>query len=106
MRTIVPTQALALFNSPLARSQAAAFAGRLLRECGDQPERAVDSAWLLAFARPATTVERERALAFLKERTAARRERQGGERTVSPCERALAELCLALFNANEFIYVD
>jgi hypothetical protein len=106
MRTIVPTQALALFNSPLARSQAAVFAHRLLADCGGEPERRVDRAWLLAFSRPVTAGERDHALAFLKSRTAALRGRQNSARPFSICEVALADLCLALFNANEFIYVD
>jgi hypothetical protein len=93
-RTVVPTQALALLNSPLAREQAWAFARRLLREAQGEPEKAVARAWLLAFGRPVTAKEAGRALRFLGERTAASR------------ERALAELCLALFNANEFVYVD
>jgi hypothetical protein len=93
LQTTVPTQALALLNSPLARAQSAAFARRLLREGGPPVERA----WLLAFGRAPTAAEAERARAFLQARTAA----HGGER-----EPAVAELCLALFNANEFLYVD
>ena len=95
--TVVPTQALTLLNSPVADQQSAAFARRLLRECGPGPERAVARAWRLAFGRPAERKEAERALAFLRERTAA----HGGK-----AEAALAELCLALFNANEFVYLD
>jgi cytochrome c553 len=95
--TVVPTQALALLNSPVADRQSAAFARRLLRECGPAPERAVARAWRLAFGRPAERKEAERAMTFLRERTAAHR---------GKAEAALAELCLALFNANEFVYVD
>jgi hypothetical protein len=102
-QTIVPTQALTLLNSPLARVQAAAFAQRLLRECGDQPRNAVARAWRLAFGRPIMRAEEERALTFLGKRTAGR---AAATRAVRPREAALAELCLALFNANEFIYVD
>ena len=94
-RTVVPTQALTLLNSPLARNQSAAFARRLLRECGEQPADIVARAWQLAFGRPATPAESGRALAFLRNRMAA-----------GPLEAALADLCLALFNANEFVYVD
>jgi hypothetical protein len=93
MQTVVPTQALTLLNSPVAREQSAAFAGRLLKECGDDPEKLVARAWLLAFGRPITTVERERAVTFLGQRPKDR-------------EAALAALCLALFNANEFVFVD
>jgi hypothetical protein len=95
VQTVVPTQALALLNSPLAREQATAFARRLLEECGDSSEKQVARAWLLAFGRPATPSESERALAFLRNRCVS-----------APREAALAELCLALFNANEFVYVD
>jgi len=95
-RTVVPAQALTLLNSPFAREQSAVFARRLLKECGDKPEDVVPRAWQLAFGRPATQAEVERALLFLRKRTDAETE----------FETALAELCLALFNANEFIYVD
>jgi mono/diheme cytochrome c family protein len=95
--TVVPAQALTLLNSPVADRQSAAFARRLLRECGPGPEQVVARAWLLAFGRPPERNEAERAVAFLRERTAAH---QG------KAEAALTELCLALFNANEFVYVD
>jgi hypothetical protein len=97
MQSVVPTQALTLLNSPLARGQAAAFAHRLIEEVGHDPDRAVARAWRLAFGRPITGKESERVRVFLSER--ARGETSG-------FEPALAELCLALFNANEFVYVD
>jgi hypothetical protein len=85
--TIVPTQALALLNSPLAHEQAAEFARRLTRECKNGPAEQAARAWLLAFGRPITPAESERARQLLR-------------------EAHLTELCLALFNANEFIYLD
>ena len=101
LQTVVPTQALTLLNSPLARQQSAAFARRLLRECGPRHDRLVDRAWRLAFSRPVTPAEAERALRFLHRRTAAL-----AGTTSYPHQAALAELCLALFNTNEFLYVD
>jgi hypothetical protein len=95
-RTTVPTQALTLLNSPLTHELAATFARRLLRDCGDGADEYAARAWQLAFGRSPTAAERERARQFLRERAGAR----GG------AEGALAELCLALFNANEFIFVD
>jgi hypothetical protein len=89
VETVVPTQALALLNSPVARGQSKDFAHRLLRECDGDVEQAVPRAWLLAFGRPVTSPERERALSFLRGR-----------------KDALADLCLALFNANEFVYLE
>jgi hypothetical protein len=101
--TVVPTQALALLNSPLLYEQAMAFARRLLRECKDEPEAFVTRAWLLAFGRPVRPAEQERALLFLRNRATAQVRMAGAS---SAQESALAELCLALFNANEFVYVD
>lgn len=86
LQTVVPTQALALLNSPLARQQAEAFARRLQAECGGPTEQIAERAWLLAFGRPMAPRERDRVRAFLPDR--------------------LAELCLALFNSNEFVYID
>jgi hypothetical protein len=96
MQTIVPTQALALLNSPLAREQSAALARGLLGECPDDTGQVLDRAWLLAFGRPITPTEAARAREFLKARTAA----------LGHSPDALAELCLALFNANEFVFID
>jgi hypothetical protein len=100
--TTVPTQALALLNSPVVREQAQAFARRLQRECGDRPAATVARAWRLAFGRPVTPAEQERAVMFLKRRTDARAAMADPEAR----QAALAELCLALFNANEFVFVD
>jgi hypothetical protein len=94
LRTVVPTQALTLLNSPLARAQADVFAKRLLGECGPKPADIVKRAWKLAFAREATPAESERAIAFLQ------RHEEGS------LETPLGDLCLALFNANEFIFVE
>jgi hypothetical protein len=96
LQTTVPTQALTLLNSPLAREQAAAFARRLDLVCGTNTDAAVARAWRLAFGRAPTQAERARALAFLHDRTATSADR----------EDALADLCLALFNANEFVTID
>jgi hypothetical protein len=93
-RTVVPAQALALLNSPLAREQSAAFARRLLKQCGGRPEDVVPRAWRLAFGRPPTPDEADRARAFLRKHAEA-----------DP-EAAVADLCLALFNANEFVFID
>ena len=151
METTVPAQALALLNSTVAWEQSRAFAARLLKECGDAPEKILQRAWILAFNRPITKEEAKSATAFLGEREAAIRISAGAgdslvpvgdpptvshaaarkpspastgntaadptanspgdagqppERLKSPLESALTELCLALVNANEFLYLD
>jgi hypothetical protein len=89
-KTVVPSQALALLNSPLANEQAVAFGKRLTVESGGDHAKAVDRAWLLAFGRPPTPSETDRTLTFLRTRG----------------ESALTDLALALINANEFVYID
>ena len=79
-------QALALLNSPEAIAAARAFAGRVEKEAKSEAER-IDRAYRLALGRPPTAKELERATAFLKD---------------SP----LSELCRALVNLNEFVYLD
>ncbi len=92
--TIVPAQALALLNSEAVQGQAREFARRLLRECRDEPDNISARAWLLAFNRPITRSEADRVRSFLRARGGLSR------------EEALTELCLSLFNANEFVFVD
>ena len=72
------------------------FARRLMKDCGDDTKGMAERAWMLAFARPITAQELTKSLEFLR-----RREEKLGART-----EPLAELCLSLFNANEFVYPD
>jgi hypothetical protein len=108
METTVPTQALTLLNSQAALEQARAFATRLCHECGQQPEPIVARAWLLAYGRPISKTEAGRATVFLDEREAALKQNGGAapDDRSSRLARALTELCLALFNSNEFIFID
>lgn len=84
--TVAP-QALSLMNGPLAVEAARAFARRVEREAGGKQEAQVKRAFELAFQRPPAAGELGACLELLEERT-------------------LPELCRALVNANEFIYVD
>ena len=77
-----------------------------MKECGDQPEKTPARAWLLAFNRPITKTELESAVSFLGARQRAPEGLASTPLTVSPNEDAVTELCLALFNANEFIFID
>jgi uncharacterized protein DUF1553/uncharacterized protein DUF1549/cytochrome c len=96
-RTVVPAQALTLLNSPLARQQAAEFAKRLIKECGNKQLDVVVRAWQLAYGREPSPSECDRATEFLSNRN------DGG---ADVGLEALADLCLVLFNSNEFVYVD
>ena len=107
LETTVPTQALTLLNRRVTFEEARAFANRLLKECGEHPMKILPRAWLLAFSRPITKAETSRALAFLRERQKTLMdERSESTKSTSWLKDTLTELCLALFNANEFTYID
>jgi hypothetical protein len=102
-QSIVPAQALTLLNSPVARAQALAFARRLVTECGEDQTGCLRRAWLLAFGRPITPSEIRRSLQFLDQRTS---DRPPGSAELSARLAALPDLCLVLFNTNEFLTID
>lgn len=95
-QTTVPTQSLTLFNSPFVREQAGAMAKRLIDECGKGDRKAIARAWLLCFSRPPNESEISKADEFLEDQS----------RRLSDRQAALSALCLALLNANEFVYID
>lgn len=79
-------QALELLNGSFTNEMADAFADRLTRECGDDPQRIIDRAWQLATGHSPSVRERELAATFLQ-------------------DQPLREFALAIFNLNEFLYV-
>jgi hypothetical protein len=94
--TTTPAQSLMLLNEKLYADKARKFAERVSREAGTDPGAAVERAYLIALSRKPTSEERTAAVRFLAEQA----NRAGG-----PAE-ALADFCHALFNLNEFVYVD
>ena len=105
-RSMVPTQSLVLMNAEFTREQAAAFAGRVSRECGStedvslQVELALWSA--LGHSPPADRVTEGAAFA----RAQAERLTDEGMPRDQARQAALADFCHVLFNLSEFVYVD
>src|SRR5581483_7622072 len=111
--TVVPQQALALFNSPFALDQARVLAGKLAKE----PDAAfVSAAFVRALGRPPTDAEADRCARFLKEQAA----RLADEKNLTPVEggpagrvppstdpkqRARENLVHALFNHTDFVTI-
>ena len=91
--TTTAPQALTLLNDSLLLGFAKSFASRVVKESGTEPAKVVDRAVLLALSRPPTTEERTAMVEFLKEHP-------------GPFPEAVADLCHALLNLNEFLYVD
>jgi hypothetical protein len=81
--TTTPLQSLALYNNDFMLRQARYFAERIEREGGDP----VGRAYAIAFGRAPSEEEKALAAAFIE-------------------KESLFAFCRALFNANEFVYVD
>jgi mono/diheme cytochrome c family protein len=84
--TIAP-QALMLLNSSLSAEASLAFAQRVKRDAGQDPSRQVQRAFEIALQREPDPTESAACEQLL-------------------VKRSLAELCRALVNLNEFVYVD
>jgi len=124
----VATQSLMLMNSQFILDQAARFAQRLQKECGDDRAAQVARGWQLAFSRSPTPSERADALAFLsrqvsdlktagakeanepknakKDEKTAKEEKSKSAAKPAPELQALTDLCQVLLSANEFLYAD
>jgi hypothetical protein len=87
MNSTTPLQALNLLNSPFVVEQARLFAARLARERPEGPREQVELGFLLAFGRPPDDAEMDLCQTLVR-------------------EHGLSALCLALFNANEFVHLD
>jgi hypothetical protein len=84
--TTTPLQALGLMNNAFVLRQARHFAARVAREAGDDPAARVVLAYRLAFGRPPSAAEKERAVAHVR-------------------DHGLDGLCWVLVNASEFLYL-
>lgn len=99
--TIVAPQAIMLLNSPETISCVEALADELLSgsaESGDWQEAVIGGAFERLYFREPESEEREAARILLREVL-----RSGSE---SGRRHAVAELCRALVNSNEFVFVD
>ena len=92
-QTTTAPQALTLLNDSLVLGFAKSLAARVTKEAGTDPAKTVDRAFALALSRPPTSEERTAMLGFLKQHPG------------TPPE-AVTDLCHALLNLNEFLYVD
>jgi hypothetical protein len=111
--TTVAPQALWGLNNHRAFRQAQEFAGRLVREAGDNPAGWVDRAWRIALGRPPSADEKKDALQLLDRLAASSPQARPLEgppadlAKLAPARAAaLAKLCLTVFNLNEFVFVD
>ena len=101
----VPTQALAMMNSPFVRAAAEGLAKRSRTAVGLAPTAAsgaavIDDCFTAAISRQPSDTERERFAQLL----AAREQANNGD--AAGRQAALADVCHLIFCLNEFVYVD
>jgi len=110
--TTVATQALWSLNNRSVFRQALAFAGRVVKEAGAQQEAWLDRMWLVGLGRPPTVQEKQEAIKLLEELARKHAAKPLDDPPASlatlPSGRAaaLAKLCLAVYNLNEFAFID
>ena len=130
--TTVAPQALWSLNNKSVLRQAQDMAARVVKEAGTEPAEWVEHAWRIALARSPGAEEKVEALELLETlaggklhaavargpgksvvtgRAAAELARAQTSATTAPASpeakrAALAKLCLALYNLNEFAFVD
>src|SRR5262249_44730064 len=101
--SVVAPQALALLNNEFVLEQARYFAERVMRERpGRIPKHLAMRAYQLAYGHPPRARELENALEFLKAQAGRYRDQGDGDPALS----SLRDLCHALFNSSEYLYVD
>jgi hypothetical protein len=99
--TVAP-QALALLNNQSTLEQASHFGRRIELEAGSDRRAQIKRAFKYALSRPPSPREVDWALEFLKNQG----DRYAQHRHEHPEEAALRDFCHAMFNLNEFLYVD
>ena len=121
--TTVAPQALWSLNNRLVLRQAQHMAARVVDEAGSEPAQWVERAWRIALSRSPGAEEKVGALELLETLATpsaadgalepvvvggATTENSATKRTPSTEEKraALVKLCLALYNLNEFAFVD
>jgi hypothetical protein len=91
--TTTAPQALTLLNDPIVLGHAKAFAERVTNDVGTDPDKVIARASVLALGRPPTAEELAAMKAFLANHK-------------GPFPDAATDLCHALLNLNEFLYID
>jgi len=112
--SIVAPQALHLMNDGVVRALAARFAQRVRREAGPDPERQVQRAYAIAFARSPLETEQQLGVELLEKISNVGDRRTGatvasapaGNETSSEDGVALSTFCHLLLNSAAFLYID
>lgn len=116
-RTVSPSQSLQLMNDQLILEWSQKVASRVLNDGGLLPAQQVERAFRIILSRPPKTVEEKEILNFLGEQQTLLAARLARNEKVPMPEKipsgmdpaqvaAFVDLCHALMNSNEFLYVN
>jgi hypothetical protein len=117
-RSTTAPQALELINSEIALAAARDLAGLILTRAGAEPADQIDLCFARVLSRRPTAAELASCTDFLQRQTArlSREARLPGELALPTATMpagtdryaaaALTDICLAIFNLSEFLYVD
>ena len=109
-------QALTMLNGPLSQELCLALAANIIDAAGTKQEDWTTLLWQRVLGRSPTPIEQENAMIFLKEQSqrieasisekvALRVPKTSKKQKIAPIHAAaFSDLCLALFNTNEFVY--
>jgi len=109
-------QALTMLNGPLSQELCLALAANIIDAAGTKQEDWTTLLWQRVLGRSPTPIEQENAITFLKEQSqriessisekiALRIPKTSKKQQIAPIDAAaFSDLCLALFNTNEFVY--
>lgn len=109
-RTTIAPQALMLLNNKLILQAAQQMSDRVKAEAGSaDPAVRIDRAWQIVYGRPANNREVQAALAFIghqRDTIAGSRPKDNPDQVSNVDDEAMADLCHALLNSNEFLFVE
>lgn len=101
--TVIAPQALLLLNSELVLDAAQHLAARVRREAGTaDPQAAIHQLWWVVYGRSPGSEEIQRVVEFLAHQQAVLSQ----EGLAEPEHAAWTDLCHAVLNSNEFLYVE
>jgi hypothetical protein len=111
--SIVAPQSLWLLNNRTAWQQALHLAARVVRDTGDHPQALATKLWRIALGRNPSEQEQSEAVALLENleknnigTTSLEKAPPELGTLPTPKAAALVKLCLAMFNHNEFLFID
>ena len=106
INSATPLQSLTLLNSEFVMQRSIDFAGRVSKLAGSesQPQKKVETAFLLALGREASVEEIRWSMEHLEKQKLRYLELKSSAQESS--DKALASLCQMLLGTNEFLYLD